>query len=283
MIFAYEGQQLYYEVHGTGVPLVMLHGYRVDHRIMTDCMEPLFDGPRALPFCRVYLDLPGMGESSAPSWLRNADDMLDILIACINEVVGFGPFAIASESYGGYLARGLARKLSSRILGILFIAPCIFPDRSKRTLPKFYVCTRQGMDSFQDHRDYDSFCSVMAVQTPATWTAYQKSIMSGIRQGNRPFLDSFATNGYQFSFQIDHLGMPYLFPTLFVTGRQDNVVGYADAFSILGDYSSGTFAVLEGAAHNVQVDQRKEFEQLASHWLAAVYDHAPMTCTETVR
>lgn len=33
---------VYYECYGEGVPILMIHGWSVDHRLMKGCMEPVF-------------------------------------------------------------------------------------------------------------------------------------------------------------------------------------------------------------------------------------------------
>ncbi|MEA0562741.1 alpha/beta fold hydrolase [Lysinibacillus irui] len=53
---------IYYEVIGTGTPIIMLHGFSPDHRLMKGCMEPIFDGREG--WKRIYLDLPGMGRTT---------------------------------------------------------------------------------------------------------------------------------------------------------------------------------------------------------------------------
>jgi pimeloyl-ACP methyl ester carboxylesterase len=54
---------LNYEIIGAGNPIIMLHGYYVDHRLMSGCMEPVFRDKKG--YKRIYLDLPGMGESES--------------------------------------------------------------------------------------------------------------------------------------------------------------------------------------------------------------------------
>ena len=52
---------VHYELLGEGRPIIMLHGWSVDHRHMVSDMEPLFrqrDGWK-----RIYLDLPGHGRT----------------------------------------------------------------------------------------------------------------------------------------------------------------------------------------------------------------------------
>jgi len=49
---------------------------------------------------------------------------------------------VAGESYGGYIARGMVNKISSRIDGVLLICPVMVGERSKRQLPPRTVFVR---------------------------------------------------------------------------------------------------------------------------------------------
>ncbi len=52
---------MYYEEFGTGIPIVMLHGWPADHRHMLADMEPVFE--HVTGWRRIYPDLPGMGRT----------------------------------------------------------------------------------------------------------------------------------------------------------------------------------------------------------------------------
>src|SRR4051812_32517039 len=95
--------QLHFHAVGHGRPMLFLHGYTADHRLMKGCFEPLFRGRRG--WRRIYVDLPGMGRSPSTG-VRNADQMVAKLLELIAEVIPTGGFSIAGESYGGYLAQG---------------------------------------------------------------------------------------------------------------------------------------------------------------------------------
>jgi pimeloyl-ACP methyl ester carboxylesterase len=49
---------IHYVEHGTGTPLVALHGAGVDHREIEAALENILP---ALGYRRIYPDLPGMG------------------------------------------------------------------------------------------------------------------------------------------------------------------------------------------------------------------------------
>lgn len=47
---------IYYEEIGKGKPIIMIHGFTPDHRLMSGCMEPIFQDNS--DWRRIYLDLP---------------------------------------------------------------------------------------------------------------------------------------------------------------------------------------------------------------------------------
>src|SRR3712207_7789084 len=56
-------EQVRFVAHGTGRPVLVLHGAGVDHREAEACFEPALAGAGGLR--RVYPDLPGTGRTPA--------------------------------------------------------------------------------------------------------------------------------------------------------------------------------------------------------------------------
>ena len=132
---------VYYEVYGEGRrPLIALHGFMPDHHLMTGCMEPIFKQREG--WQRFYPDLPGMGQTPGPEWLTNSDQMLDVVLEFIEQVIPGQHFALAGESYGGYLARGIIHRRPELVAGLLLICPLIVPLHEDRTLPAQRVLVR---------------------------------------------------------------------------------------------------------------------------------------------
>lgn len=69
------GTDLYYEIYGEGIPILMIHGWGVNHYIMSNCMEPILHD-NSHRYKRIYIDLPGMGRSK-PSYTRASYVILD--------------------------------------------------------------------------------------------------------------------------------------------------------------------------------------------------------------
>ena len=93
--------------HGTGRPVLILHGAGVDHLEAQVCFEPVFRDRTGLR--RIYPDLPGMGRSTAEG-LNGNDDVVRLLGAFVDDLAA-GPVLLLGHSYGAYLARGVAADL----------------------------------------------------------------------------------------------------------------------------------------------------------------------------
>lgn len=77
-----------------------------------------------------------------------------------------------------------------------------------------------------------------------------------------------------FTFDVDAVQEEFTKPVLFLLGRQDASVGYQDAWNILNHYPRASFAVLDRAGHNLQLEQVKQFNCLTNEWLDRVEEAA---------
>lgn len=258
-----------YEVYGQGKPIVAIHGWSVDHRLMSGCMESVFANKPG--YKRIYLDLPGMGATTAKPWIRGADDILDLLIGFIDAVIPDENFLLAGESFGGYLARGIVHKLSSKVDGLFLLCPSIKTKRvpkAQRDLPTHVVLKQADtLLAELEPLDAEAFNAIQVMQNKNIWERYRNEILSGIKIADFAFLHELQT---RFSFDLDSMEGSFIKPTLFLMGRQDSYEGYKDAWTILERYPRATFAVIDRAGHNLQIEQPEIFISLMNEWLNAV-------------
>jgi pimeloyl-ACP methyl ester carboxylesterase len=259
---------IHYETFGEGKPIIMLHGWPIDHRVLVSNLEPIFrnrDGWK-----RIYPDLPGMGKTPGMSWITHQDQMLELVLDFIDNVVPSQKFVVAGYSYGGYLARGVVLKRAAMMDGLLMIAPTILPDSTQKTLPPHVILVKnptliselepdlaQAFQGFAVVQSRELLDSVISTGIPAREIADFK------------FLDKLAEN-FEFSFDVDTLPEPFGGPTLMIMGRQDSICGYHDAWNILENYLRGTFVILDRAGHGLMVEQKNLFTLLVNEWLDRV-------------
>lgn len=257
--------ELYYEETGSGRPIVMIHGFTPDHRLMSGCMEPVFEKREG--WRRIYLDLPGMGRSRDYADIESTDGMLDAVLELIDKLIPESNFAVAGESYGGYLTRGIIARRSERVEGAALICPVVVPDKERALPPHTVLYEDPMLISKLQPEEYADFRSMGVVLDRRAWERYAEEIVPGCRLADAAFLDKIRKR-YGFSFSIDQEA--FAAPSLFLLGKQDATVGYADALQLLEQYPRGTFAVMDRAGHNLQIEQENAFNALVNEWLDRV-------------
>ncbi|AYG00237.1 alpha/beta fold hydrolase [Lactococcus allomyrinae] len=241
MFFQIDDFKLHYEVMGEGKPILILHGWAAHLATMTEVFEPIFN--EKIGYKRIYVDLPGMGDSSVHDVFSSSDMILSTLMSFAKEVID-EPFLLAGYSYGGYLARAMVAK-SAQVSGLLLLEPMVIPDTDARILP--------DVEWFYD----TEICQQASVRSDKLW-----------RDANSEFLARLR-GSYALSFDTTHVKV-FNAPTLILLGHQDGTVGFVDQISLLKDYPRTTFAILDLAGHNLQMEQSEVFEFLVKNWLLRI-------------
>ena len=112
--------------------------------------------------------------------------------------------------------------------------------------------------------DLAVFSSNQVVLDEYNWLRYNKEILSGCKIADELLLEKIKKN-YEFSFKVNQ--SIFTRPSLFLLGRQDSSVGYKDALNIMEYYPRGSFAILDMAGHNLQIEQPQLFSSLVNEWL----------------
>jgi len=264
---------VHYESIGEGRPLVALHGWGMDHRYMVSDMEPLFkqrDGWK-----RLYPDLPGHGMTPGKDWIANRDQELDVVLDFIDAVIPGESLVLAGSSAGAYMARGVVHRRPAAIDGLLLTVPMIHDRVAERQIPPHVTLVADpAIVSELTPDEADGLFPYIVVQDRRVLDYYRANVPSA-ETGDEAYMERIqdGPGTYTFSFDVDALLEPCPAPTLIVTGRQDSVIGYRDAWGILENYPRGTFAVLDRAGHFMGVEQADLFHALAGEWLDRVEEY----------
>lgn len=265
MTFEGKTALLAYETVGEGTDVLLLHGLGCDHALMMGCMERVFASHPG--YRRWYVDLPGMGGSGKD--MKNAS--ADAILAALAEFVKLllpGPFLLVGESYGGYLAGGLAAKLDGQVNGLALLCPALVPEAAERDLPEPGATAHDEtfLRTLSD-ADCSAFCEYGVVANEATYRRYREEIQPGFKKADGAFIEELKRH-YAFSLPVDD----YIFtgPALLITGRQDNCVGYRDTWARLEHFPRAAYAALDLAGHNLQIERPALFDALVADWLERV-------------
>jgi 3-oxoadipate enol-lactonase len=122
---------LAYEKLGSGTPLVLIHGYPLDHTIWNDTAALLQDN-----FTVILPDLRGFGQSTTVETPYTISDMADDLASLLDHL-GIEKAAFAGHSMGGYVALAFARKHPRRTLGLGLVASQAAADAPDRKAGRY--------------------------------------------------------------------------------------------------------------------------------------------------
>lgn len=248
---------VHYVAHGEGMPVLALHGAGVDHRELEACLEPVFAATSG--YRRIYPDLPGMGRTPAPEEVRSADDVLGILLAFVDGVVGDQPLLVVGHSAGGYYAQAITDRRPGRVRGLALLCPLL---AGIRDVPEHHVV--HGTDDIGPAE----FRGYFTVQTPQTLDRFERYVGPAAALADQRALARIGERWELTSPPADQ--GPQRCPTLVLTGRQDSAVGYAGAWDLLEHYPRATFAVLDRAGHALPHEQPELLRVLVCEWLARV-------------
>lgn len=253
------------QVHGEGTPLIVIHGFGVDHRILL----PLEDMLQGRAWQRIYLDLP---------WAEGADDtgeqtpheLADAVLAEVREIVGEGGFAVLGNSFGAMIARHVAHALRSQCLGLATLAGVFQADHALRQLPEHQV-TLEDADVLARAGDArEDFAEMAVVHTVDALERFQEFVLPGVRGANQEVLERLGSRYTEAPEPEADADEPFDAPSLHVFGRQDQVVGFEDGPALRNHYTRGSFVVLDAAGHNVHLEQPEVVGALVRDWLDRV-------------
>jgi pimeloyl-ACP methyl ester carboxylesterase len=256
---------IYYEIVGSGFPILIMHSMGSDHRSMKTWIEPIFKNIQG--YQRIYIDLPAHGLSFIDENLKSSDDILLNILDFIDKTIPNQAFSLIGFSFGGYLAQGVLHQKHKKVKSICLLATAL--HLKERSLPKKIVFTKDeallnGLDS--DIRK--AFETLIIYQNKENLSYFLNEIQPGRLLANKSFLMSnWRETGYFLSEEPfnDVSKLPQ--PALIILGKQDSICGYKDHFYLLEKFPNATFAILDQAGHMIQIEKRKIVQGLIKDWL----------------
>ncbi|MGK5677694.1 alpha/beta fold hydrolase [Actinoplanes sp. URMC 104] len=251
---------------GSGTPVVLVHGFGLDHRSLLP-LEPVFE--RSGGWRRIYLDLPGATGSPAGS-VGSSQQVADAVVAEVVARVGDEPFAVLGNSFGGMIARYVAHELRPQVLGLATLAGVFIAAHDRRTVPPRTVLRQDPRVVPILGAALEAYREEAVVESPDNARAFVEHLLPGLEGADQEALDRIAGNYSLDREPEDAHPEPFLQPALHLTARQDEVVGYSDAWSRIDHYPRASFAVLDAAGHNVITEQSDLCAALVSDWLTRI-------------
>ena len=262
------GSGLAREERGAGRPVLFIHGLTFDRHLLLETTEPVFAAPNALHARRVYIDLPGHGETAADASAASAEGLVATLARAYDELVGEEAGVVVGHSYGGYLALALAgcRKVHALVL----VTPVVEPDVARRQPAPRRIIGPDDLRYSASGSERATFEEVAVLQTSAVIAAYQRLVQPASDRTDRAFLAEVRARYVYPAPIVSRLDESM--PVSIVCGRDDHWCGYTDAQALLRALPSAELSVLPGCGQLLPIEQPERYLRFMEQALRRALD-----------
>lgn len=238
-----DGVELRFEVHGEGLPVLLVHGFPLSGRMWDGVVERLAGAYRL-----IVPDLRGHG-GSEPSDEATMSDYADDLVAVLDAAGETGPVTVAGMSMGGYVCMELCRRHSERVRALALVDSRADPDTPEAAAGRRAMAKRvllEGSGVVADDMVSKLFAGSATAEMREGWRARMAATpTSGIAAALLAMADRPDSNP---------LLREQRKPVLVVVGEEDGITPVEGARE-MARASGGTLAVIPGAGHMAAVEK----------------------------
>ena len=241
-----DGASIFYQVTGSGTPLVLIHGYPLSGALFAYQQTGLADRFRV-----ITLDLPGFGRSTAPAGFGTtqpgstavyAKYVLDLMTH-----LGVTDAVIGGHSMGGLITQEIYHEAPGRVLGLILIdtiAAGASPIEVGEWAGYGVQATQFGVPSIINTVTPQLLTGATRLNDAATTNGIEDMIAEGSVAGAQAGAETLAIRP-PYTAQLATTNVP----VLVVEGRDDPIYGFPIAQGLAGQVPHGTLALIPGAAH----------------------------------
>lgn len=245
------GIRLAYDRRGKGTPLVLLHGYPLDHHLW-DAVAPLLEDM----FDLILPDLRGFGESSTvDSFYAMEDYAADI--GSLLDRLGIEKAAIAGHSMGGYVALAFVRLFPGRVRGLGLISSQALADSPERKEARY-----KSAAEVAEH-GIGSVVETMAPKFTADEKLQAFARASMERQSPGAYIG--ALKAMAARVDSTQLLSSSLFPVVLVHGTSDQLIPIDRAREVKAALPLAYLVEISGAGHMPIMENKEQTAEALKH------------------
>lgn len=256
-----DGGQLFFEVAGTGSPVVLIHSGITDSRSWDPQLAAFAARHRVLRY-----DLRGMGRSDlGHGSYSNVDDLVTLM-----DAVGFERAALVGVSMGGALALDMALEHPDRVTALVLVGAGI----SGRQPPEAFKAQMDEIDALYERGLIDQVVEreleVWLYGKGRTATDVDPAIREAVREMDRNTTERFPADAKPGRIDppaIERLNEVQV-PTLVMVGDLDVDHVHETADVLSGRIVGARLAVMQGVAHVPNMERPEEFNRLVLDFLS---------------
>ncbi|GAB4500036.1 MAG: alpha/beta fold hydrolase [Anaerolineales bacterium] len=238
------GIELAYQRRGKGMPLVLIHGYPLDHSIWND-ITPLLENDYDL----ILPDLRGFGESAAIDSPYSISDIASDLAALLDSL-GVEQTALAGHSMGGYVALAFAKAFPDRVNGLALISSQAAADTPERKEGRYKTAADVAENGVQIVADAmtDKLSPSQHVRDIVRPLIAKQSV-SGVAGALKAMAEREDLTSFIASFKL---------PLVLIHGNADGLIPVDRAREIKSLLTTAHLVELAGAGHMPMMEMPKE-------------------------
>lgn len=257
-----EGSDLKVLDRGSGSPVLLVHGFPLDHTMWQAQIEALSPTHRV-----IAPDQRGFGGSTATpgtvSMERFADDLNEVLTALgIDE-----PVTLCGLSMGGYIAWQFWRKHAARIGRLVLCDTRAQPDTAEAAKNRHAMAERvlaDGPSVAAEAMLPKLFASQSQQRIPEVIEAQRRVMLAGTPEGIAAALRGMAQRPDARPW-LASIGVP----TLVIVGSEDAIAPPAEMREIAAAIAGAQFVEVPGAAHMTPLEQPDAVNSALRRFLGA--------------
>jgi len=256
------GVQLYYEIHGDGVPLVLVPGFRTGLWLWFKQVETF-----ARRFRTIVFDPRGIGQSDQPEASSTIKTMADDLAGLLS-ALAIDRAHILGASFGGFVAQefAIAQPQMTRSL----VLCCTSFGGLRHLLPSTSTLQAMALIEGTEERTRQNFLMAFSPKFIDERPAELEQLIR--RRMQNPVTDEthFAQLQAAATFDAEARVSAVAAPTLVITGDEDTLVPPANSRNLVARIPGARLAVIEGGSHMFFIEQSEEFNRIVIEFIDGV-------------
>lgn len=275
------GTEIKYVDHGTGLPLVLVHGFPLDHTMWAGQIDGLNKPPdelllgeaflptESIPSLRIIApDLRGLGRSHAEDEKITMEQSADDLAGLLDGLAIKEPVVICGLSMGGYVAFQFWRRHAARLRGLILCdtrATADVPAVATARLDMAERVLREGPGPLVETMLPRLFAESTQQNHPELVEALRNVMMAGDRHGIAATAHGMAERPDMTS----SLGQ-IACPTLVLVGQHDAISPPTEMFEIAEAIPGATFVEIPAVGHMAPLENPAEVNAAMLKFLATL-------------
>jgi len=241
---AVNGIKLAYVRRGKGTPLVLIHGYPLDH-ISWDEVASLLENK----FDVILPDLRGFGQSTTVETPYTISDMADDLASLLDHLE-VEKAALAGHSMGGYVALAFAKKYPQRVSGLGLVSSQAVADSPEGKDRRYQTAA----DVVEKGVNIVAEAMTPKLSTDASVQAFVRDVI--VKQSKSSVIGALKAMAERENL-MSHLSS-VKFPVVLIHGNADVLIPIERAKEIKTVLPSAQLVELQGAGHMPMMEFARE-------------------------